>query len=69
MQKPITIMKQEFDEALISLVNSAGLPACLMKPSVANLLQVLEQIEASQLRADQEAWRKAQESREESEET
>lgn len=55
-QKPITIMKQEFDRSLIELVNSSGLPACIIKPSVANLLQLLDQLEQKQLEADQEAW-------------
>ena len=54
--KPVTIAKHEFDESLVKLVNDCGLPACIIKPSVANLLEALIQLEAQQLQRDTEAW-------------
>lgn len=56
--KPITIAKQEFDEALAALINSglASMPACMMKPSLMNAVQILTQVEADQLQKDKEAW-------------
>ena len=53
--KPITILKHEFDEALVNLVNNCGLPAFIIKPSVANLLNALDQLEKQQLEADLKA--------------
>lgn len=63
MNKPITILKQEFDQNLVNLINdsgNSGLPACVMKPSVANLLQLLDQLEQRQLEADQQAYAEEQ---------
>lgn len=60
MNKPITILKREFDEGLLALVNGCGLPACVIKPSVANLLTLLEQLERRQLEADTKAMAEAE---------
>lgn len=47
--KTLPILKNDFDEALVALVNNCGLPACVIRPSVANLLQILTQMEAKEL--------------------
>lgn len=60
MEKPITIMKNEFDEALVKLVNESGLPAFILKPSVERMLQLLEQLEARQIEQDKKAWEEEQ---------
>lgn len=64
MQKPITLLKQDFDRSLVELINNSGLPACIMKPSLANLIQLLDQLEQRQLEADQAAWEAAQNEKE-----
>lgn len=64
MQKPITLLKQDFDRNLVELINNSGLPACVMKPSLANLIQLLDQLEQRQLEADQAAWEAAQNEKE-----
>ena len=54
--KTVTILKAEFDEALVSLVNNSGLPACVIRPSVRNLLEALERLEKEQLERDLQAY-------------
>ena len=58
--KTIPILKHEFEVKLADLVNHSGLPACVIKPSVANLLTLLEQLEQRQLEADTKAMAEAE---------
>lgn len=61
MNKPISIMIQEFNERLAALLNESGLTAVLMRPSIEHLLEAVKAVEKQQLAADREAWTKAQE--------
>lgn len=60
MNKPITLAKADFETALIELVNNSGLPVCLLRATVADLLRVLEGLEQKQLAEDREAWEKGE---------
>lgn len=53
--KTITMLKREFDEKLVALVNDCGLPACVIIPSVSNLLTALIQKDAKQYADDVKA--------------
>lgn len=63
--KPITILKREFDEKLVELVNGCGLPACVIKPSVEQLVNLLNQMEAAQYQADLKAMQEQEKEAEE----
>lgn len=53
--KTITMLKREFDEKLVALVNESQLPPCVIMPSVERLLTVLGQMDAKQYEADTKA--------------
>lgn len=56
MDKPITVARQEFTQALVNLVNSSGLPAFVMRQSLAQMDQALAQLEQAQLEQDTAQW-------------
>lgn len=56
MDKPITVARQEFTQALVNLVNSSGLPAFVMRQSLAQMDQALAQLEQAQLEKDTAQW-------------
>ena len=56
MEKPITVARQEFTQALVNLVNSSGLPAFVMRQSLAQMDQALAQLEQAQLEKDTAQW-------------
>lgn len=53
--KTITMLKREFDEKLVALVNECQLPPCVIMPSVEKLLTVLGQMDEKQFEADTKA--------------
>ena len=62
MDKPIILQINEFDTKLISLINKAGLPAFLMRPTIEkvynNLLQMEQQEYNTALNQYQEKLKK-----------
>lgn len=60
MDKPITVARQEFTQDLVSLVNSSGLPAFVMRQSLAQMDQALAQLEQAQLEKDRAEWESQQ---------
>lgn len=56
MNKPITVARQEFSEALVNLVNNSGLPAFVMRQSLAQMDNALSQLEQAQLEKDTAEW-------------
>lgn len=56
MNKPLTVMRQEFTEALVNLVNESGLPAFIVRNELANVYEKLAEIEQAQLQHDMKAW-------------
>jgi len=61
MEKPITVMRQEFTEKLVEVINTSGLPAFIMREVVGGLYKELQRGEEEQLKNDLAAWEKAQE--------
>lgn len=45
MDKPIILQMNEFDNKLIELINKAGLPAFLMRPTIEKIYNNLLQME------------------------
>ena len=60
MEKPITVARQEFSEALVSLVNNSGLPAFVMRQVLAQMDNALSQLEQAQLEQDKAEWESQQ---------
>ena len=62
MQKPTSLLLNEFSEKLDNLVNEylQQIPAFVVRPIVGNALQQIAKIEEQQLKADMEAWEKEQ---------
>jgi hypothetical protein len=60
MEKPITVARNEFSEALVSLVNNSGLPAFVMRQVLAQMDSALAQLEQAQLEQDKAEWESQQ---------
>lgn len=60
MEKPITVARHEFTESLVNLVNTSGLPAFVMRQSLAQMDQALAQLEQAQLEKDRAEYEAAQ---------
>lgn len=60
MEKPITVARNEFSEALVSLVNNSGLPAFVMRQVLAQMDSALSQLEQAQLEQDKAEWESQQ---------
>lgn len=60
MEKPITVARQEFTQDLVNLVNSSGLPAFVMRQSLAQMDQALAELERAQLEKDRAEWESQQ---------
>ena len=56
MTKPSTILRQEFIENEIQLINTSGLPAFVLVDIIEETLQELRRLAAEQYRKDKEAW-------------
>lgn len=52
MQKPMTLAKREFSEALVEAVNSSGLPFFVVRQVLEELLSAVRQGEEEQERKD-----------------
>lgn len=69
MTKPSTILRQEFIEKEIQLINTSGLPAFVLVDIIEETLQELRRLAAEQYRKDKEAWEKSQKTEAEKAET
>lgn len=52
MDKPITITRQEFMDALVKLINESGLPAFVLTPIMTGMTQKIIELEQKQYEAD-----------------
>lgn len=68
MEKSIAIRKAEFTQALAQVINNAGLPPCVVADTMALVLGEVQKLANEQLQKDIEAYRKAQEEAEKTEE-
>ena len=61
MEKSIAIRKAEFTQSLAQVINTAGLPPCVVADTMALVLAEVQKLANEQLQKDLEAYRKAQE--------
>ena len=59
MNKPLTIARQEFAQALVELINNSGLPAFIMSDLVNQAKTELDKLANAQYEADVKAWEEA----------
>ena len=60
MIKPSTILRQEFIDAEVKLINESGLPAFVLIDILERTVAELRQLEVQQYEADKAAWEVAQ---------
>lgn len=56
MQKPTSIIRQEFINNLSDLINQSNLPIFVIKPIFADLLNQLSALEKQELEIDTKKW-------------
>lgn len=52
MDKPITVARQEFMDALVALINESGLPAFVLTPILQGFAQKTAELERTQYEAE-----------------
>lgn len=57
MEKPITVLADEFQQNLIIVTKQAKLPAFIMRPILTDVLKGVIQLEQEERRRDQKKWR------------
>lgn len=60
MEKPITIRREEFGQAVAEAINNSGLPAFVIADLLEGMIGSLRQLEAEQARRDLALWEKEQ---------
>lgn len=61
MDKPITVARQEFMDALVNLVNGSELPAFVITPLLELVTKKVAALEEQQYQHDLKAWNKQNE--------
>lgn len=56
MDKPSTVIREEFIESLAKLLNESGLPAFVLADVLNNALNATRELAEKQYRADAAAW-------------
>ena len=56
MEKPLTIVVDEFEDALIDLVNNSGIQAFILRPIFERVLATIKQVEKNQLNFDKKMY-------------
>lgn len=56
MEKPTSIVYQEFRENLVRLINTSGLPAFIIEPVLKETLDEVIKIKQTQFEKDMIAW-------------
>lgn len=59
MQKPSTVLRQEFIDKLAELLNSSELPAFVLADVLKNALSVTQELAEQQYRIDKAKWEEA----------
>ncbi len=59
MDKPITVARQEFMDALVALINNSNLPAFVITPILQTVTQRVAELEREQYEADFAEYEKA----------
>lgn len=61
MDKPITVVRQEFMDSLVELINNSGLPAFVLTPILEGMTQRVAELERQQYQSDLDAYHKEKE--------
>ena len=61
MEKPFTIIYEEFKEGLKSLINNSGLPACIIEPILDGCLIEIRTIAKKQYELDKNQYENSDE--------
>lgn len=61
MEKPLSIKREEFGQALVNLVNNCGLPAFVCADMLRQITAEAENLAMRQLQNDRAVWEKEQE--------
>lgn len=56
MNKPITIVREEFIEELTNLINNSGLPAFILEPVLRDTYNKVKAVERQQLENDKKRY-------------
>ena len=59
MQKPFTVLRDDFTNQMIALINNSGIPACVIADVLADLHRLVMQQANHQLAADRAAYEEA----------
>lgn len=65
MNKPLTVMRQEFAEQMVDTINNSGLPAFVMLEVVEKCASELSALTNQQYKQDKQAYEKSLEKSEE----
>lgn len=68
MNKPITIARQEFTQAIVDAVNNAELPMFVVSDILKSALTEVDKLAQAQYEADVKAWEEGQEKKDENHE-
>lgn len=60
MQKPSTVLRQEFIDNLTSLINASELPAFVLADLLKNAMNVMQELSERQYLADKAKWEEEQ---------
>mgnify|MGYP007056168032 CR=1 FL=1 len=67
VMKPITIIREEFTNALAAMINESGLPAFVISEILSNTLNAVREAEMRQLASDKKYYEQALKEQEEKE--
>lgn len=58
MNKPITILREEFINTITETINGSGLPPFVISPILENIMREVKRAELEQLKSDKEKYEK-----------
>jgi hypothetical protein len=61
MEKPLSVMREEFVQSLVALINNSGLPVFVAADILSQIASDAHQLAREQLAKDKAAWAKEQE--------
>ena len=56
MNKPITVLYNDFSRSLISLIENSGLPAFVVRQTMTEVIDTIKQLEQQEFKRDVNAW-------------
>lgn len=60
MEKPLSIKREEFVEALVRAVNDCGLPPCVCLEVMSRMTEEVAKLAQAQLERDKKLWEEGQ---------